>query len=390
MSNMHAALLPNGLKDLLPPRAEQEARIIDIFMREFSSFGYSRVKPPLVEFEDSLLGSGPGQVLSRDTFRLMDPVSRRMMGVRADTTAQIARIATSRLASVERPLRLSYAADVLRVQGSQLRPERQFCQVGCEMIGADSAVDSAVDNAELILVAVHALSAAGIKGLSVDLTLPSLIGAIYEAHNVTDADRARLGPHIERRDRDALRESACPAAVSVAGLLDCAGRADMALEKLKALGLPAQAQEELNALRGVYAQLSEALGAGGLQNSVNITIDPVEHRGLEYQTGISFTLFAAGVRGELGSGGQYNITVSGNTEGTERKTENASGFTLYMDSILRAAPEGCPEKRIWIAREENWGTIRNLQAEGWQVARGGAKDGCTHVLENGKAKEIKH
>ncbi len=140
MKQNHPSLLPNGLLDLLPPQAENEARTIDLFMQSFAAFGYRRVKPPLVEFEESLLGAGPGQSLAPQTFRMMDPVSGRMMGVRADVTAQIARIATSRLGDEPRPLRLSYAADVLRVNGTQLRPERQFCQVGCEMIGVDSVV----------------------------------------------------------------------------------------------------------------------------------------------------------------------------------------------------------------------------------------------------------
>ncbi len=169
-SRNHPALLPNGLLDLLPPFAEHEAATIALLMKEFSAFGYLRVKPPLVEFEESLLGDGPGSKLARQTFRMMDPVSQRMMGVRADATAQIARIATSRLGGEKRPLRLSYAADVLRVNGTQLRPERQFCQVGCELVG----VDGVVTDVEMPLVALKALSAARIENLSVDLTVPTL------------------------------------------------------------------------------------------------------------------------------------------------------------------------------------------------------------------------
>ena len=82
-------------------------------------FGYQRVKPPLLEFEDSLL-AGSGAAVAEQTFRLMDPDSQRMMGLRADTTPQVARIATTRLAGAPRPLRLSYAGQCLRVRGSQL------------------------------------------------------------------------------------------------------------------------------------------------------------------------------------------------------------------------------------------------------------------------------
>ena len=115
--NEHRGLLPAGLADLLPPDAAREARAIDMAIARFAAFGYERVKPPMVEFEESLLG-GPGAALASQTFRLMDPVSQRMMGVRPDMTLQVARIAVTRLKHVERPLRLSYGGNVIRVRGS--------------------------------------------------------------------------------------------------------------------------------------------------------------------------------------------------------------------------------------------------------------------------------
>ena len=78
---------------------------------------------------------GSGAAVAEQTFRLMDPDSQRMMGLRADTTPQVARIATTRLANAPRPLRLSYAGQCLRVRGSQLAPDRQIAQTGIELIG---------------------------------------------------------------------------------------------------------------------------------------------------------------------------------------------------------------------------------------------------------------
>ena len=113
------ALLPAGLRDVLPSDAAFEAEIVERLVAFLAARGYDRVKPPLIEFEDGLL-SGAGVSVAPQTFRLMDPVSQRMMGLRADITPQIARIAGSRLAQASRPLRLSYAGEVLRVRGSQL------------------------------------------------------------------------------------------------------------------------------------------------------------------------------------------------------------------------------------------------------------------------------
>ena len=102
--NLHKALLPQGLRDLLPPDAEAEAEAVGRLVAVLSGHGYERVKPPLVEFEETLL-AGAGAAIASDTFRTLDPASHRMIGVRADMTPQIARIAASRLAHAARPLR---------------------------------------------------------------------------------------------------------------------------------------------------------------------------------------------------------------------------------------------------------------------------------------------
>src|SRR3546814_3943443 len=105
---VNKALLPDGLRDGLPPDAAHEAEVVNRLLAGFAARGYERVEPPLVEFEDSLL-DGAGDAISLATFRLMDPVSQRMMGVRADITPPVARIAGSRLKNAPRALRLGYA-----------------------------------------------------------------------------------------------------------------------------------------------------------------------------------------------------------------------------------------------------------------------------------------
>src|ERR1700759_963970 len=110
----HPALLPTGMHDLLPPEAEIEARVVAQLMTTLAAHGYERVKPPLVEFEDTLF-SGAGAAMATATFCIMGPASHRMMGVRADMTPEIARIAATRLGPARGPLRLSYEGQVLLV-----------------------------------------------------------------------------------------------------------------------------------------------------------------------------------------------------------------------------------------------------------------------------------
>src|SRR5580765_8556267 len=167
----HPALLPAGFYDLLPPEAEIEAAVTGRLMGVLAAHGYERAKPPLVEFEETLL-SGAGAAMASDTFRTMDPISHRMIGVRADMTPQVARIAATRLSHRPRPLRLSYAGQVLRVKGSQMRSERLIGAAGPEA------------DVEVIAVAGEALAEIGVPGLSVDLTLPTLVPAIAEAYGI--------------------------------------------------------------------------------------------------------------------------------------------------------------------------------------------------------------
>src|SRR3546814_11888566 len=101
----------------------------DVCSSDLQAQGYERVKPPLLEFEEALL-TGAGTAVASQTFRLMDPVSQRMMGLRADMTPQVARIATTRLKKAPRPLRLCYGGQVLQVRGSQLRPDRKSVVLG--------------------------------------------------------------------------------------------------------------------------------------------------------------------------------------------------------------------------------------------------------------------
>src|SRR5580704_17108859 len=191
----HAALLPTGLYDLLPPLAEREAEVTARLMAVLTSHGYERVKPPLVEFEETLL-SGAGAAMSSESFRTMDPTSHRMVAVRADMTPQVSRIAATRLGHRPRPLRLSYAGQVLRVRGSEVRPERQFGQAGAELIGAEGPAA----DVEVIAVASEALAAVGAPNLSVDITMPTLVPAIAEAFDITGERAAALRAALDHKD----------------------------------------------------------------------------------------------------------------------------------------------------------------------------------------------
>ena len=372
------ALLPAGIYDLLPPEAEIEAAVVARLMATLAAYGYDRVKPPLVEFEESLL-AGAGASMATATFRMMDPVSQRMIGLRADMTPQVARIAATRLGNAPRPLRLSYAGQVLQVKGSEIRPERQFGQVGAELIGAGGPAA----DVEAIAVAAEALAAIGVPNLSVDLTLPTLVPAVTAAYGVAGERAAALRAALDHKDAAAVAAVSGEVGATLAALLAAAGPAAVALAALERLDLPSRAASERARLAAVTSRLKAAMP------ELKVTIDPVENRGLEYHSGISFAFFSGGAAGqgatgELGRGGRYEA-------GDSAMPEPATGFTLYTDTILRTLPLAAPPRRLLLPTGTARARARALRAEGWVAiaALEAAADwreearrlGCTHVLE---------
>ncbi|NOG69757.1 ATP phosphoribosyltransferase regulatory subunit [Roseicella sp. DB1501] len=384
-------LLPAGLIDLLPPEAEREALLVETLMAAFGAHGYERVKPPLLEFEDSLL-AGSGAAVAEQTFRLMDPVSQRMMGLRADTTPQVARIAATRLGLQARPLRLCYAGQVLRVRGTQIAPERQLPQVGVELIGSEAAEA----DAEVAVVAAEALARAGVAGITLDISLPTMAGVLLEAAGLTvEALEARgvrpkparamilaLRQGIDRKDPVAvltIAERATPLAVDLAALLPellrAAGPADAALATLVAVALPPAARAIADNAAAVIAAIRAR------DSALRITLDPMEFRGFHYHTGVAFTVFGPGATGELGRGGRYRSL----------NDEPATGMSLYPDAVQRAAPAPAPRPRVFAPPGTPEPALVALRAEGFATVRAlSPADApralrCTHILRNGEA-----
>ncbi len=376
------ALLPEGLHDELPPAAEHEAAVVAELVDCFAAHGYQRVKPPLIEFEESLT-TGPGAAQGTDMFRLIDPASQRMMAVRSDMTVQVARIAATRLQKAPRPLRLSYSGQVLRVKGTQLRPERQFPQAGVELIG----VRSVAADAEVVLLAIESLAACGHgRPVTVDLTLPTLVPAIAAAFGLDDSVARQARDALDGKDAAQLQDIPGEAGALFRGLLDAAGPAGRALDRLAALALPPQARGEVDELAGLVARI-RAAGA-----DVSLTIDPGEYRAHEYHTGFGFTLFAAGVRGELGRGGRYLLV------GPDGGAEEAVGFTLYVDSLLRSLPQPARPAFVYVPAGISAEAARALRAQGHRTVAGLGTEGdpvaearrlgCSHYFADGTVRPV--
>jgi len=363
--------LPQGLRDILPPDADREADAVARIMTCFSRFGYQRVKPPLIEFEDTLL-DGAGSATADLCFRVMDPLSNHMMGLRADMTPQVARIAVARLSGSPRPLRLSYAGDVLRVKGGQLNPERQSCQAGLELIGSASlAADS-----EVLTLAAAALAEVGVPGISVDLSLPTLVPMILAEARLAPEALDKVRHALYHKDAAMVRDEAGQAAPLLLELMAAAGSLDRAVERLKTLALPAKAttlRDDLLTVVDLIRRQSPHLA---------LTLDPVENRGFEYHTGLAFTIFSQSGGGELGRGGRY---LAGGDQ-------PSTGATLFVDGVLAVASKSGGGKTVYVPLEIVGEKAKTLRDQGWITVMGLEPDadpraeagrlGCAYVLEN--------
>lgn len=371
-------LLPEGLRDVLPPDAGFESDVVDRLKKSFAANGYALVSPPLVEFEDTLL-SGVGTALAARIFRMLDPVSNRMLGVRADITTQVARIAATRLAGAPRPLRLMYAGQVLRVKGNQLEPERQFSQAGIELIGAESGAA----DAEAIIVVAEALQALGVADVSIDLGLPTLVPAIIAAYGAADAERLRAA--LDHKDVAEIMDSGGKAGELLTALVEASGPFIDAAKRMAQLELPAAAKGEWQKLLIV----AEAVRAAA--PNLVLTVDAVENRGFEYHTGVTFSVFARGSQRELGRGGRYTLTLANGSE-------TATGATLLVDTLLSVVPRGNAGRNLFVPFGTPRTAVAAWQEKGWRVVSGLSKAdddaaeakrlGCSHFLAGETAKEV--
>ncbi|WP_263434956.1 MULTISPECIES: ATP phosphoribosyltransferase regulatory subunit [Pacificimonas] len=356
-------LLPEGFRDRLPPRAGAAMRLTTEMLEAIRPHGYDRVSPPLVEFEDSLVSRLAG-TQAQDLVRLIDPLSQRTLALRPDITAQVGRIAATRMAHRPRPVRLAYAGPVLWVRSRQVSSARESMQLGAELIGSDHL--RAVE--EVLMVALEALTASGASGISVDLTLPSLVDELAETRWPV-ADLAAVKAALDGKDQAALLAAD---GGDYAFLIDAAGPVGRSLARLRAADMGANFDARLQAAESL-ADLAGRYGA--------VSLDPTERLGFEYQSWAGFSLYAEGVAGEIGRGGTYTIR---HPDGSE---EPAVGFSLYVDPLVEAGLGSLDTPRIFLPLGTGSEVGSQLRADGWVTVAAlfdedtAEANACTHVWD---------
>ncbi len=376
-------LLPEGIEELLPPQARQleELRrgLLDLFQR----WGYELVMPPLVEYLDSLL-TGTGNDLNIQTFKLIDQLSGRLMGVRADMTPQVARIDAHRLSGREGPVRLCYQGTVLHTRGDGLGGSRSFSQIGAELYG-HSGVES---DAEMVCLMLETLELAGVQPVYVDVGHVGIFRALSQG--------ADLNAEQENILFDALQRKAAPEVETlVAGLaLDAEMRkAFVDLVWLNGdAAILAEARQRFVGNAEVMRALDEVARVAEhirqQRPDVALHFDLAELRGFRYHTGVVFAAYQPGQGSAIAQGGRYDDI--GQVFGRARP---ATGFSTNLRSLIAlGSMDERPMTGIFAPAGDDaalLAKVRELRAVGERVvcelpeqSGGPAAAGCDRVLQN--------
>jgi len=317
---MHSWILPEYIEDILPPEAETIERLRRTLLDHFRDHGYRLVQPPLIEHLDSLL-TGTGHDLELQTFKVIDPLSGRLLGVRADITPQVARI-DAHLLNEAGITRLCYAGSVLRTIVAGLAQTREVLQIGAELYG-DPQIDA---DREVLMLLLSSLAAVGVRGLHMDLGHVGVYRALANgAHIAGNASDSAMFAALRGKDVPAVAELAAnlPAVWrdAFAALPTLYGPADEVL---------AAARSRLPDTPSIAVALTalETLALAAGPKVAALHIDLADLRGYHYQTGASFSVFTEGEANAIGRGERYDGI--GKAFGRARP---ATGFTLDLRQL---------------------------------------------------------
>ena len=320
---MRAWLLPEHLEDVLPPQAWKMEGLRRTLLDHFRTRGYQLVIPPMIEYLDSLL-SGAGSDLDLKTFKLVDQLSGRLMGVRADITPQVARI-DAHLLGQNSVNRLCYAGSVLHAQPDGYHRSREPIQLGAELYGEAGAQA----DLEIVQLMLDGLAAAGLVELQLDLGHVGIFRAL--------AAKAGLDGEAEQALFRALQaKNVSDVTVLTRALASNLRDAFMALTQLYGdAAILVAARSRLPQLPEITRALNElsALANGLATRGVEIAFDLAELRGYGYHSGVVFAAYSAGRSRAIALGGRYDEV--GRIFGRARP---ATGFSLDLRELVEAVP----------------------------------------------------
>ncbi|BDD94658.1 ATP phosphoribosyltransferase regulatory subunit [Pandoraea sp. XJJ-1] len=318
-------LLPENIADVLPSEARKIEDLRRLMLDRFRTYGYELVMPPMLEYVESLL-TGTGHDLDLRTFKLVDQLSGRTMGLRADITPQIARI-DAHLLNRKGVTRLCYAGSVLFTRPRNLLATREPFQIGAEIFG-HSGLEADLEIQELLL---YCLQLAGLKQIRIDLCHAGVLEALIEGVPAAEAVESELFGALATKDVPQLEALTRDLPASLRDAL-------LALTTL--YGEPAEtlarARKALPDLPGVRAALDDLAYLAAAQSKDGpavLSIDLADLRGYQYHSGVMFAAYVDGIPNAIARGGRYDKV--GQAFGRDRP---ATGFSLDLRELAAISP----------------------------------------------------
>lgn len=323
---MSAWLLPDHIADVLPSEARHLEDLRRTLLEAARRFGYELVIPPLLEHLESLL-TGTGEALELQTFKLVDQLSGRTLGLRADTTPQVARI-DAHLLNRQCVTRLCYCGPVLHTRAGGVHGTREPLQFGAEIYGHAGREAEL----EILELALDALRATGLEALQVDLGDVRIVDAVLQGCALPAERMAAIHQALAAKDAAALQQLGAGLPADVAEALRVLptlwGDVGVLDEAQRRLPAGAALQTALDDLRWLYDRLQE------LDGPPKVTFDLADLRGYAYYTGVRFSVLGGSPqRHEIARGGRYDAV--GAVFGRQRP---AAGFSLDVKPLVALVP----------------------------------------------------
>ncbi len=357
-------LLPDGVEDVLPPQAKQLEQIRRRLLDLYETWGYSYVIPPMIEFLESLL-TGTGHDLDLKTFKVVDLLSGRTMGIRADITPQVARIDAHSL-NREGVMRLCYAGTVVQSQPDTMLANRTPISVGAELFGETSSKA----DLEIVSLMAESLRSLGLDRLHIELGDVAIFRQMMENLSISYEKKNILFELVQKKALAELRESAVSFGLSsddvelICNLPSLCGDQSVLAEARTVFNKNNGVLECINNLEHIADALDSRF------SDLNIYFDLSELRGYAYHTGIVFAACVDGFGEVIAKGGRYDYI--GEVFG--RDARGATGFSINIRSLL--APTIINEsekKRVCLGTipkampDALWQEIQRLRADGYIV-----------------------
>ena len=320
-------LLPEFIEDIMPAEAARieslRRQLLDLFVVN----GYQYVIPPTLEYLESLI-TGTGRDLDLATFKVVDQLTGRLMGIRADTTPQAARI-DAHMLNHQGISRLCYAGTVLRTKPDGLARTREPLQLGAELFG-HTGIESDIEIQRLMIKALQLL---GLQALHIDFSHVGIFEALIQAGNINAQLESELYNALQSKDKAAVTALAKDLDTDIqqalVHLTDLNGNASILKQAEKVLPKLPKITKALQDLSIVAEKLSDL----NIQTGFNVRLgfDLSELRGYHYHSGIVFAAYAQGYTGPLALGGRYDEV--GIAFGRARP---ATGFSLDLRGVVTA------------------------------------------------------